>query len=230
MRRLQTQHRDGPKDGLDYRAEKPTTGRERVDGIGFRPMERWRLIAELVGDADSVLDIGCRDRELRNHLVCDYVGLDLQPPADVVHSAEAPLPFGDSDFGCVVLADVLEHLDDPYSALDEAMRVGRSVVVLLPNIYTLMLRLRFLSGSLGAKYAFEPENHQDRHRWIMSYSEARQFTHHRASVKGYCVEREVAYCYPFRRRSVRLLHRLVKPLGPDLWGYEYAARLSEHGK
>jgi len=190
-------------------------------------MERWGLLVELVGDDESVLDVGCRDRALKQHLTCDYVGLDLEPPADVIHSAEDPLPFGDKEFGCVVLADVLEHLDDPHSALDEAMRVGKSVVVLLPNIYTLMLRLKFLRGSLGAKYAFEPANRQDRHRWVMSYSEARDFTHHRASVRGFRVDREVAYRYPFRRRSVRLLHRLAKPLGPDVWGWEYAARLQD---
>jgi hypothetical protein len=36
-----------------------------------------------------------------------------------------------------VLADILEHLDNPHRALDEAMRVAAdSVIVLLPNIYT----------------------------------------------------------------------------------------------
>jgi hypothetical protein len=124
-----------------------------------------------------------------------------------------------------VLADVLEHLDDPYFALEEAMRVGESVVVLLPNMYTLMIRLQFLRGSLGPKYEFRPENRLDRHRWMMSYSEAREFIHHRASRGGFRVARELPFLYPFNRRSVRLLHRLVKPFGPGLWAWEFVARL-----
>jgi hypothetical protein len=189
-------------------------------------LRRWDLIAELVGDADSVLDVGCRDKALRDHLTASrYVGLDLEPPADVIGSAEERLPFSHREFDCVVLADVLEHLNDPYFAFDEAMRVGDVVVVLLPNMYTLMIRLQFLRGSLGAKYEFRPENRLDRHRWVMGYGEAREFVHHRASKGGFQVERELPFLYPFNRRSVRLLHRLIKPLGPETWAWEYAARL-----
>jgi SAM-dependent methyltransferase len=124
--------------------------------------DRWTLIADLIGpDTQSVLDVGCRTRELQEHLPkrTHYIGLDLSPPADVIASAEDPLPFDDDSFETVVLADVLEHLNHPHAALDEAMRVGRrSVIVLLPNLFTLVFRIYFAAlGRLpNGKYAFGP--------------------------------------------------------------------------
>jgi Methyltransferase domain len=195
-----------------------------------RSLSRLELVAQLVGTDTSVLDVGCRDKALRDHLDgCDYVGLDLHPPADVIGSAEEALPFADGEFGCVVLADVLEHLDDPYSALDEAMRVGTSVVLALPNVYSLVHRLRFLlRGRLGAKYAFHAEPKRDRHRWVLSYTEAEGFTKARADVAGFTVTSQRAFVYPFKRRSVRALHALARLCtGPDVWAWGYLARLDK---
>jgi SAM-dependent methyltransferase len=155
------------------------------------------------------------------------VGFDLGPPADVVGSADEPLPFADREFDCGVLADILEHLDDPRSALDEAMRVGAGVVVALPNIYSLIHRVSFfLRGSLGAKYAFPTQRPEDRHRWVLSYSEAERFTHARAQNAGYAVRAQRAFVYPFNRRSVRAAHAVASFLtGPDVWAWAYLARL-----
>jgi hypothetical protein len=205
------------------------TQRSRVERISG---DRWSLIVDLIGpDTAFVLDVGCRGRELCNHLpaTTDYVGLDLGPPADVIASAEEPLPFEDHLFETVVLADVLEHLNDPHSALDEAMRVARnSVVVLLPNIYTLVARIYFAGfGRMSsAKYLFGPEPRTDRHRWIMSFEEAASFTRGRAALNTWRVAREYAYLLPFRRRSARLAYWVARvAAGPNLWSWEYAARL-----
>jgi SAM-dependent methyltransferase len=207
-----------------------------------RPIEtasgdRWTLIIDLIGqDTGSVLDVGCRMGELREHLPEDgrYVGLDIFPPADVVASAEEPLPFDDDSFETVVLADVLEHLNDPHSALDEAMRVGRrSVVVLLPNLFTLVFRIYFaaLGRMPSQKYAFGPDPHVDRHRWIMNFDQAASFTAGRAALTNWCVARECAYALPFRRRSARLAYRVAGVIGgPNLWSWEYAARLEPMGQ
>jgi Methionine biosynthesis protein MetW len=204
---------------------KPVRTIERIGG------DRWSVIRNLVGnETESLLDIGCRDRALVGHLPVSthYVGLDLYPPADVIANADGPLPFEDDSFETVVLADVLEHLDDPHSALDEAMRVGRSaVVVLLPNIYTLYYRLQFLSGRLpGSKYAFGPERPGDRHRWLPSFEEAAWFTRRRAEAAGWQVVREHAYDKPYRRRAARLAYWVARVVGtPSLWSWEYVARL-----
>jgi SAM-dependent methyltransferase len=190
---------------------------------------RWDLISELVGDGSPVLDIGCRDRGLCAHLAegIEYVGLDLFPPADVVASAEEPLAFEDDAFECVVFADVLEHLNDPHGALDEGLRVARGgVVVLLPNTYSLIFRLLYAAGRPSGKYRFGAENSLDRHRWLMTFDEARAFVRARAASAGWTVQRECAYMLPFNRASVRTAYRVARAVAsPNLWSWEYAARL-----
>jgi SAM-dependent methyltransferase len=194
------------------------------------------VICELIGeDTGSVLDVGCRDRALERHLpvASHYVGLDLRPPADIIATAEGPLPFEDASFDSVVLADVLEHLNDPHTALDEAMRVARAaVVVLLPNMYTLYYRLRFVSGRLpGDKYSLTATRRRDRHRWLPSFEEAADFTRGRAEEAGWRAAREYAYDKPFHRPAARFAYWSARLLGgPGLWSWEYAARLEPAGK
>jgi SAM-dependent methyltransferase len=205
-----------------------------MSAVRQRSGERWAVIVDLIEDNwQSVLDIGCRDRRLAEHLPgeSEYTGLDLAPPADVIASAEDPLPFDSDAFHCVVLADVLEHLNDPHAALDEAMRVARSaVVVLLPNVLTLLLRLRILTGRLPDKYRFGPQGSLDRHRWIMNFDQAAAFTRGRAEVNGWKVTREYAYTLPWRRLSARTAYALARLIsGPNVWAWEYAARLEPEG-
>ena len=191
---------------------------------------RWEVLQHLIGsDTASVLDIGCRGRELSRHVRTErYVGLDLAEPADVIASAADPLPFQSASFTCVVLADVLEHLENPHSALDEAMRVAtQSVVVLLPNVYTLWLRLRYLGGRTMGKYEFGPAERVDRHRWLMNFDQARDFTRGRAARNRWRVDAEFAYYRAFRRPHARAAYTLARVLaGPNLWAWEYAARLT----
>jgi len=205
-------------------------------GLATSPMydpytgPRWALIRDLVGpDTQCVLDVGCRDRTLAQHLprTTRYIGMDLQPPADVLHDAETPFPYRDAKFSCVVLADVLEHLDNPHQALDEAMRVSYgSVVVLLPNLFTLYYRLLILAGRTFDKYALAPDRQQDRHRWFMNFDQAAFFTRGRAEQRGWTMAREVAWQYPFRRAAPWLVYRAARiASGPNLWSWEYAARL-----
>jgi hypothetical protein len=189
------------------------------------------IVSLICPDTRSVLDIGCRGRELRDHLPSgvDYLGVDISPPADVIASADEPLPFESDSFDSVVLADVLEHLDRPHFALDEAMRIAtRSVVVLLPNLFTLLDRMYFaVLGRLpGDKYAFGPIPPVDRHRWILSFDQAASFTVGRAAQAGWRVTRQCAYAYPFRRISARLAYGIAQRIGAqNLWSWEYAARL-----
>lgn len=195
-----------------------------------RSGERWSVITELIGDDwGSVLDVGCRDRRLTEHLPREtkYTGLDLLPPADVIASAEDPLPFDADAFDCVVLADVLEHLNNPHAALDEALRVaGRAVIVLLPNVLSLALRLRIVAGRLPEKYRFGPHASLDRHRWIMNFDQAAAFTRGRAELNGWIVMREYAYTLPLRRFSARTAYALAHYVsGPNVWAWEYMARL-----
>lgn len=188
--------------------------------------DRWTTITQLAHPTTGpLLDIGCRDRQLAAH-VPDYTGMDLQPPADIVASADEHWPFDDGTYATVVMADVLEHLEHPHHAMNEAARVATgAIVVLLPNLYTLAARGRYLTGRTMDKYDFGPDASQDRHRWLMSFSQARAFTHGRARANGWHVTREAGYVFPFRRRAARAAYRAARVLGPDVWAWEYAARL-----
>lgn len=191
---------------------------------------RWDVIARLIKPSSkSVLDFGCRGRELRQYLSSSvlYVGADLQSPADVIASAEARFPFRAAAFDEVILADVLEHLDRPHDALDEAMRVAKlGVVVLLPNVLTLFIRLSLALGRVPGKYELQPQATRDRHRWLMNFDQAARFTAARAHLAGWHVAESYAYDYPFRRRSARFAYYLARQFGDsNLWAWEYAARV-----
>ena len=106
------------------------------------------------------------------------------------------------------------------------MRVGDAVVVMLPNIYTLVFRLQFLRGRLGPKYEFRRDNQEDRHRWVLGYQDAREFTHTRARRAGFTVAVERPFVYPFNHRSLRAIHAAARRLtGPRPVGVGVRRRL-----
>jgi SAM-dependent methyltransferase len=197
---------------------------ERVHG------ERFALIVSLMGSAGgSVLDVGCRSKELGDRLGgrARYVGMDLFPPADVIASADEAFPFDRRSFDAVVFADVLEHLENPHDALGEGIRVARqAVVVLLPNMYSLVHRLNFARGRTSPKYRFGADRPLDRHRWLLDFEQADQFTRGVAARHGWSVTRRCAYERPWRRTSARVAHRIARSIAsPNLWAWEYAARI-----
>ena len=97
-----------------------------------------------------VLDIGSRSGNLRRALpkkAEHYYGLDLYPPADIISTLEANLPFVNASFDTVVALDVLEHVDNIHKAFNELYRVTRKYVILvLPNAYEITSRIKFLLG------------------------------------------------------------------------------------
>jgi len=58
------------------------------------------------------------------------------------------LPFEDGAFATVCALDVLEHIRDPARALAEISRVGRQVVLAVPNFAHLKERLFMVSGQV----------------------------------------------------------------------------------
>jgi len=96
----------------------------------------------------SVLEVGCGGGELAACLFgreeerrpIAYVGVDISPAQVEAARARLPgqtaltasaynLPFPDGSFDLVMLCEVLEHLDRPPRALDEAVRVSRAGVL-----------------------------------------------------------------------------------------------------
>ena len=106
--------------------------------------ERAQVLLEHLRGVGRLLDVGCGDGTITNVLAehMDVTGADIAPAAlahvrapTVVASAE-DLPFPDRSFEAVLLAEVLEHLDDEEyaKATREAARVAeRRIVVTVPN-------------------------------------------------------------------------------------------------
>jgi SAM-dependent methyltransferase len=168
----------------------------------------------------TVIDIGCRTRELEQSLSrhpVRYIGVDLEPPADVVASLEDPLPFEDGAADVVVALDVLEHVDAIYAAFDELCRVSRRhVIISLPNCSVVDYRLKQMRGQLGRKYGLPEEPPGDRHRWLFSLDDARRFCRRRAEVAGWRVADEVVIVGPKRRRVEPLVRAHPNLLAPTL--------------
>ena len=79
----------------------------------------------------TLLDAGCRTKDLKKYLIdCrDYYGADLESSEGVLKcDLSQELPFNDSEFDIVVALDVIEHLDNPHSALREIIRIAKKSV------------------------------------------------------------------------------------------------------
>jgi methionine biosynthesis protein MetW len=110
--------------------------------------KEFKVIADLLPDNTRVLDVGCGDGSLMNLLVkeknievrglelekqnvqeCIYKGLPV-----IQGNAETELhQFPDQSFDYVVLSQTLQAFYNPDKVLKELLRVGKSVIVSIPN-------------------------------------------------------------------------------------------------
>ncbi|MBI1947850.1 MAG: methyltransferase domain-containing protein [Deltaproteobacteria bacterium] len=107
--------------------------RQALDGVLVRPGLR-------------VLDVGCGEQPLRASVEARgarYLGVDVS--ANPAHTTAAlcradALPFAAASFDVVLLTEVLEHVDEPATAIGECARVlrpGGSLIVTVPFMYPL---------------------------------------------------------------------------------------------
>jgi ubiquinone/menaquinone biosynthesis C-methylase UbiE len=106
-----------------------------------------RAVTELYAQVapDSVLEVGCGEGHLAQHLVTSaprpkrFVASDLDlsvaargldPLIELKEASAYELPFEDRSFDLVVCCEVLEHLHEPERGLGEAARVARRAVIL----------------------------------------------------------------------------------------------------
>ncbi len=114
-----------------------------------------QLIADMIEPGSRVLDIGCADGALLDHLVNDkgVDGRGIELSADGVNAcvsaglsviqgdAETDLfDYPDHAFDYVVLSQTLQAMRAPKSTLEQLLRVGRHAIVSLPNFAHWRLR------------------------------------------------------------------------------------------
>jgi len=115
---------------------------------------------------DEILDLGCGRGVLAATMVehgCRVVGADVIPPDQVAPTLEQYIQadfmrhgmagvlarLGDRKFDKVLVLDIIEHLADPASVLEECRRLLRSggqLIVSVPNVANISVRLLLLLG------------------------------------------------------------------------------------
>ena len=175
-------------------------------------------------DARSILDLGCSNgalgAALRTRNRATVVGVELleeyaaraRPRLDRVIVADVESFLRDeappeAPFDCVVCADVLEHLVDPWDALRRAtqlVRPGGTVVVSLPNVGRITALLRVL---VGGRWPRDPEGPFDAThlRWF-TRADAVELLE-QAGVRVECVEPRY-WAEGRRLTALRLFDRL----------------------
>jgi methionine biosynthesis protein MetW len=119
------------------------------------------LIAGMIAPRSRVLDIGCSDGTLIEHLfrnlACDARGLEIDM-ATVTQAVTHGLPVmqGDADtdlatypdaaFDYVVLSRTLQAVEKPREVLRQMLRIGTYAIVSFPNFGHWSLRLQLLFG------------------------------------------------------------------------------------
>jgi SAM-dependent methyltransferase len=137
------------------------------------------MMVRLVGHGKRVLDVGCAGGYLSRHLMAAgnaVTGLDSD--ADAIAEARAFMSralvadlderrlveiFPDETFDAIVFGDVLEHLRDPWRALDDARALLSPqgfAVISIPNVAHGNVRLALLRGAFDySKYGVLDNGH-----------------------------------------------------------------------
>jgi SAM-dependent methyltransferase len=128
----------------------------------YNDQDRPEVAALVPAQCQRILEIGCGTGQLgrllkaRGHHV---TGIELVPEAAaeargwldevVTADVEAGLPFAAETFDCIVCADVLEHLVDPWRVLREAVELlcpDGCVVASVPNVQNFNVLWRLARG------------------------------------------------------------------------------------
>ena len=187
-----------------------------------RDLQRFIEAVQLADiDYESVLDIGCRDKILKDFIIKEakYQGIDYKDSNEILgHNLEYGIPFEDNSFDIVFALDVLEHVENIHFLFDEILRVMRlEAIVALPNMSYWKFRLRFLKGKdISDKYIFSPVTILDRHRWLTSFNSAIKFVSENA--KGHDVTIKQGF-YQYRSRTLSLIDSFFSRKFPNLFTY-----------
>jgi SAM-dependent methyltransferase len=187
-----------------------------TSGEGYYENERPEVAALVPADARFVIDVGCGAGGLGRHLKAIRPGIEvrgIEPVAaqaerakhvldDVlVGGAEVPLPRHWPAPDCVIFADVLEHLVEPWAVVRKyraVLRQGGACVASIPNV----ANRRVLRGLY-------------RHRWDYVDHGIMDRTHLRFFTRETAVE-----MFEQGGFSIRQVKRVMEGLGrniPDRW-------------
>ncbi|MCX8028029.1 MAG: methionine biosynthesis protein MetW [Thermodesulfovibrionales bacterium] len=118
--------------------------------------ESHKKIVEMIPHGSSVLDLGCGEGELLYHLINEkgvkgqgieinekHIYKCVEKGLDVFHDDldNGLVDYNDASFDFVIMNEALQEVRFPEKVLNEALRVGKSVIVGFPNFAHLSARL-----------------------------------------------------------------------------------------
>jgi SAM-dependent methyltransferase len=131
----------------------------------------------------SVLDIGCGDGAVANHLMkakpnLQVTGIDPLVRVDakipVTKFDGESIPFSPETFDYCLLVDVLHHAHDPFLLLKEAKRVAKSGIIIKDHkVQGLFARqtLRFMDNTHNRRYGVSlPYNYWTPYEWQAAFA------------------------------------------------------------
>jgi methionine biosynthesis protein MetW len=160
---------------VDYDAYWDAKFEETAGTMGEWREKRAKVFASLVGKGDRVLDLGVGDGALLKYMIdhagVDGYGLDVSEKAvefcrkqglkaDVADVNEPLERFITESFDYVVLSEIIEHMPDPESLLNDLrMHVRKGIIVSVPNTGFYQHRLRLLTGRFPLQWVVTPGEH-----------------------------------------------------------------------
>jgi methionine biosynthesis protein MetW len=180
------------------------------------------VIAGLITEGASVLDLGCGDGALMGYLEsarhARVRGVELDEAAVLKcvsnglsvsqQDIDAGLSeYGDASFDYVILNQCLQQVKSPHTALAESVRVGRRAIVGFPNFANLSARWQLgvlgrapITPSLPFQWYDSPNRH------FLGVADFRRY----CRVNGYNVERTL---YLDGAKMIRLLPDILAETG-----------------
>lgn len=195
--------------------------------VTFRHKAALNLVTE-----EPIFDIGCGDglflQMLKLRGFTKLVGIDFSETAikkahskgikAQVHDLSNPLSFEDNSFETVVMLDVLEHLYNPEEVLSEVRRVGKYLVLSVPNFNSLDARLRVLIGKI-------PLNNQLKKGHVYWLNRAE--LHRLLSRRGFKILKEDYYIYWMDRKVIGRGIRALGSCFPSLFATAFILKATK---
>lgn len=163
---------------------------------GIRP--DYRVIIDIIKPGSSVLDLGCGDGQLlyllKTQKQCRVTGIEIDEKA-IYHCMEKGVAvchddidssledFSDKRFDYVILNESLQQILSPEKVIQDALRVGKKVIVGIPNFCHTSARFQiFFQGIVPVTPWLPYKWHNTPNLRFLSLKDFRLFCQHRNIV------------------------------------------------
>ncbi|HJO91783.1 MAG TPA: methionine biosynthesis protein MetW [Victivallales bacterium] len=169
----------------------------------------------------SFIDLGCGPNEFVKILKQKYSGINAigydqyltEKDVKIFDFENEILPIQNKSIDVVLSSHLLEHVEDIHFILDEAFRIGKKVIIVLPNCINFFSLIKALLGKkMGNLVGLPLIKPKDRHKWFFSSNQSDILMGYYASKFNY--EYKIIYCA--HQRCPKLFTRI----NPNLFSEE----------